>query len=538
MSATTSAAEHVNAIRFERLAWRPGPDTWQRAAGVLAAVFVLAAPYLANVSRDYTRYCCFWRTSDTLCLLSLIVVLAGVWFAVDEAIRRADRPGLIRVADHVFLAVLGVGVLANAVFAASKLNHAAWTPRSDPVLAGWFVLAFVVGYSFGRPRSTLVHRCRQLCLIGIPVVPLTFGMLLLRSTYPDGPEAIPPLTHPCTTGIPKDARTGGGVYVFLFDEWSYERAFCDSGVRTEYPHVASFAGTATIYHDAHAPGECTETSLPGILLQTDEPVVVHNGRLGFERRQGSFAPAAEYQSVFARLRPLGYHSVMVGSTLPYRLWLQDQVDASRTYGYYPRGGDWTARLGVQLFNMARYSPDPFTRRSYKQLEQRLVHATVCGIIANQRSDIHTVIREWPAKTFLFAHVFPPHLPAVLDPDLTFRTPEQTGWLDGDLKQYERNLAAMDVLVGEFTDALRAAGKYDAAAIVLTADHSWRSDPDWTTGRRRGALTHVPLLVKAPRQQHAASVDARFETKDLGRLIESLVGRPTERDLLVMEDQAR
>jgi arylsulfatase A-like enzyme len=130
------------------------------------------------------------------------------------------------------------------------------------------------------------------------------------------------------------------------------------------------------------------------------------------------------------------------------------------------------------------------------------------------------------------------MPAALKPDLTFNDPQQAGWHEGDLAQYEANLTAMDALLGDFIIALKQAGKYDDATILLTADHTWRKDPDWAKGRLTGPKTHVPLVVKAPRQDRSACVAEYFETKNLGELIESIVSPPGMGEVLITENRIR
>jgi hypothetical protein len=521
MSVLTATAGSYPAVRLEQRTWRPHPLLLRRFAAALVAVFVLFSPYLANLTRDYTRYCWLWRRSDTLLLVGLILALACVCTALGEIVRTSGRPWLTRVFNHVFLAAMGIGLLANAGFLAAKFPVLGWQLSGWQMQTAWIVLAVVVGYSFGRRESRLVRWCGQLCLMAVAVVPLTFASLLCGSTYPDGMEPLRLCGKVCPTARPVEASPRGGIYVFLFDEWSYERTFKGGQPLAAYPNLAAFAATSTVFTDAHSPGEKTEESIPDILLQTDDHVIVSGRRLGFAKSDGTFVAASERCSVFKRLEASGYRSAMIGFGLPYRSWLGGQVDVARTYCYYPRAEDWLTRLGIHLFNAARYSPDPWSPRSYKQLEGRLMHDVTRGILESLRRDVRTVAREWPDNTFLFVHFYLPHMPAVMNPDLTFRDAAHTSWMDGDLAAYQANLAATDGMLGDLVDALRSAGKYEDAIIVLTSDHTWRSDPDWAAGRLQGRKTHVPLLVKAPGQQDGEVVDRRFETKDLGALIESL-----------------
>jgi hypothetical protein len=218
---------------------------------------------------------------------------------------------------------------------------------------------------------------------------------------------------------------------------------------------------------------------------------------------------------------------MLGSSLPYRRWLGDGADVCRAYCYYPRGGDLAAALGIHAFNIWHYAADPWSRRGYKRVERQLVHEALRELLEGVIADAQTVIREWPRRTVMLAHIHLPHMPAMLGTDLRVIPADQTNWRDGDVDGYERNLAALDALLGAFVHSLRAAGKFDDALVVLTSDHGWRCDPDRAAGQAL-PVRRVPLLVKAPHQAVSRTEDQPFELKDLGRLIQEHVSHVEER----------
>jgi hypothetical protein len=299
-------ADNSSPIRFERFAWQLSPGAGPRATAALVASFLLFGPYLANLSRDYTRLCCFWHAGDTVSVIGLVLTVALLFFGAAELIRRTRRPLLTRLCSHLFLAVLGTGLLANLLFAASKLPARAFVPSRLNVGLAWVVLFTVLGYSFGNARCRLVLRARQLCQVVAPVVPLTFLGLALSNCYPENfePLTAPPRVH--AAQLNGNIARAGGVYVFLFDEWSYERTFSSGQVSARYPNVAAFANGATVYRNAASPAGNTEQSLPSILFQTAGPARVEHGRFGFER-QGRFVQASEFESLFDRLQKVGRH---------------------------------------------------------------------------------------------------------------------------------------------------------------------------------------------------------------------------------------
>lgn len=507
-------------IRFERFPRLP-PGTGSRSLVALVVSFVLFGPYLANVSRDYTRVCYFWRLEDTFALVLLVAVLAAVIFGLGEAIRSTRRALLIRVFDHAVVLGLALGVLANASFFLTKLNLVSWaaSPRAKAVGCGALFLLVSLGFLCSKVR--LVKICEQMCLIVSPAIPLTFITLFAQQDYPGRMDPMPVLGHECAAVNSSSDRFAGGVYVFLFDEWSYGRTFENGRVMPRFSRLAEFSNSATVYEDAHSPAGNTEASVPGLLFQTADSVVVDRGRFGFSR-EGRFVSARDCQSIFSRIEPLGFHSALVGFSLPYGFWLGDDVDVCRVRCYYPRGEDALSTAGLHLLHALRYSPDPWSHRWYKRMETRSVHSVICTILDSTRRDVGAIVREWPANTFLMAHVHLPHMPALMNADLTFRSPHETAWRDDDPAGYESNLLAVDAVAGEFIAELRAAGKYDNSLVIFTSDHNWRKDPLFKNGGSEPLLTHVPLLVKAPGQTESASVSSRFETKNLGALIESLI----------------
>lgn len=510
-----------SAVRFERVSWRPAPGAGSRCVIAATAAFLLFSPYLANLSRDYTRLCYFWTLRDSVEVILMVGGTGLLLAAVGEIVQGTGIRWMIRLHHLLLMVLLGTGLMANVVFAGQKVPRLSWLVSIVQGGIGWIVLAALVLYAAISPHSRLIDRIGVVCRIVLPVVPITFAGLLWQTTYP---EPLEPLSRPpqaaaaqLTGGTPP----GGGIYVFLFDEWSYEWTFDRGRVLDDYPNLAAFAASASVYHDAHSPGPNTEQSIPAMLYQTDLPTEIHRGRFGFDRR-GRFVEVSELQSLFERFSPRGYHGAVVGFGLPYRLWLGDGIDRCRSYCYYVHGSGWASRLAQHLTNAWYYSPETWTSRLRKLREKRTVHGLISSIINDTRDDVHTIIRDWPERTFLFAHVHLPHPPAVVLPNLELRAASQTIWADGSVAGYRNNLSAMDALIGEFVEALRTAGKLDDSVVVLTADHNWRSDPDLTKEDRKLQLTHVPLLVKAPGQTEHRAIDERFDMHRLGELVESIV----------------
>ena len=76
-----------------------------------------------------------------------------------------------------------------------------------------------------------------------------------------------------------------------------------------------------------------------------------------------------------------------------------------------------------------------------------------------------------------------------------------------------------MLIGEIIQTLKTNKIFDDSLIIMTADHSWRQDPnpEYLSGAE---ICHVPLLIKFPQQAKAEAVDQRINlAEDLLTIIE-------------------
>jgi len=487
-------------------------------------VFLLFGPHLAMLLRAQTRELYLWQTRDALFVLGTMFLLALVCVAVGELVRRLNRRLLTRLFNHVFVVALGAGLLANLA------SYSGWPggyriyQYGMPMQTAWLLLAGVVGYSLTRPGSKLVLRARQFCLIISPAVPIFAVQLFAQDTYSAGMDPIPAGSSIDALAVSDSADAAGPVYLFVFDQWSYTRTFTDGAVRPEFANLAELAGRSIVFHNAESPGNMTHLSMPRMLLRTDLPVVVGDGRIGFER-DGRFVPGWEFESIFSATAGRRYRSMMIGTAFPYGMLLGDQVDICRTHywiGYY-RPDDPLVQCCDHVYRAAQRWTDPWSRYLCDKLRRRVDVARALWYYRDMNRDIMEVIKGQPRNTFAVFHYALPHFPAVLEVNggnCGLRRDWQSDDADSlyDVNAYERNLHCTDWLIGRITAAMKQYGRYDDALLIITSDHDWQRDPnsgrEWTDD----AYRHVPLFVKLPGQDRSLEVTSLFETRNLGSLI--------------------
>lgn len=103
-----------------------------------------------------------------------------------------------------------------------------------------------------------------------------------------------------------------------------------------------------------------------------------------------------------------------------------------------------------------------------------------------------------------------------------------------VRQYAAGVSYVDAQVGRVLDALRRAGLYDRALIVLCADHGehlGEHDIWFTHYLPYQEALHVPLIVKLPGNREAGRVvDAPVSTLDIAPTIAELAGLPAPADV--------
>jgi len=475
-----------------------------RIAGAATLAFALVTPYLSRYTVQYNRYFLHWRRSDVLGVLLIAIALALLMLLADAAVRRSERPGVKRVRNAAFGLALGVALAANAYqasFTIPQIPDTCWYWLLPPLLA------CVAALRPAAARAGIVF-----CTVLSPVVVLVPAKML---AYP--PLDVPIERFPATTLA--DGTEGQSpppnVYLVVFDEWSYERSLDEAGNwRADLPHLAALARTSDVYTDAHSLASHTDISLPRLLFQTDQEFTRKRGVPGFLDGQGQWTPTPLITGLFGRAKNAGLHTFMVGWYHPYRRMFGDQVDFSYSHCQY----DWfgSSFAGRTMYHgwqiVGRWFPPAGVANDlWLKWGARLYARTQPSRTSRIHELTRRIITSVDASTLGVFHYPVPHRPFVFDGSSQVRKPL---FDPSSEKGYIGNLGYMDLLLGELVADLRRAGKFDSSWLIVTSDHTWRDDPRFLEKPAEERLTHVPLLIKKPRQTALAEYDHRFS---LGRI---------------------
>ncbi len=137
----------------------------------------------------------------------------------------------------------------------------------------------------------------------------------------------------------------------------------------------------------------------------------------------------------------------------------------------------------------------------------------------------------------FMHHELPHAPYMLTPDGVAhpRSPSSFGHtlagnrevIDGLRNDYELQVEFVDREIGEFLDRLKAAGVYDQALVIVTADHgvSWKVDAPGRvlTEANADMIFPIPLFIKLPGQTKPVLSHADVQSIDLLPTLAAIAG---------------
>lgn len=309
------------------------------------------------------------------------------------------------------------------------------------------------------------------------------------------------------------------VFALLFDELSFDVLAGPDGRpdRARYPHLAALADDGVWFvnatTNAHLTSNAVRIMLAGRLRAPDE---ADAGPLLFDHL------------------PPGYVAEAMVAWPPVARWIRER-EASN-----PRFARNTA---------------PFFLPSFFELPGRILRGLPhSGILAKPsrvggsfehpanwehrdasdrlRVETRALLDAVPRARgrFLWWHSSLPHFPFQFDESGVPHGEAAESFLDATpagaeeaLKNYRRQVRALDAVIGGFTAALKQAGLYEEAIVVLTSDHglrTWRMDAPPSTD----PLARVPLLLKRPGLAPGVR-DTDYQHVDFIATVLDLMGAP-------------
>ena len=507
---------------------RSRAKTWAvRFIAAQVVVLLWFGPYLAKFLEDETRFLYMWEPADAASMLGIMFGLAVGCTVACWLVRLMRRRLLTLVFDHLFVIALAGALLDNVAFHWTRTEGYSIARDGMEVQTAWLAAMGLVGFSLARGSRRLVYWSRQLCLASSPLLVILSVQLLRPVYYPPTRDPLP-LEPRAASVAAESAEEAMPVYLFILDEWSYDRTYENGTLRSIFPNLASLSDRAVVFHDAHSPGPDTRQSVPQLLCQVDLPARHQAGGYGFER-DGQLIDMPRGRSLFSIADHADYLTVMVGFCQPFGRLLGDEVDVCRSYKSHGCNDGLLGRAGTHAFKTMQYSTHPWLDFAYRRFGTGLHYRYAVELYENIRQDAADILTRVPRNSFAVIHCPLPHGPFIFAADGSYQGATDAIWQD-TVENYDLNLRQLDRQVGAWVKLMKQRETFDASLLILLSDHAWRRDPDNSSRPRGDWLTHVPLIVKLPHQRSPVVITRRYKTMDVGRVIESVLesgGDPAE-----------
>jgi hypothetical protein len=498
--------------------------------------FAIVQPLFADLERNAEFFVARDDTSTDILLFAFVVTLVPPALLVGiEALAALARPVVARGLHIAF-----VGVLA-AAFALGVLKRV--LPDTSPIL---IPAAAALGAAAGA-GYTRAGGVRMLLTVLAPAPAVFLVVFLLFSPVAElvvGSERVA-----LASGVSSDVP----VVLAIFDELpAISLMDAQGGIDARsYPAFGALAATSTWFRNATTVADGTYVAVPAILSG---------------RRPAARLPTAHHypHSVFTLVgRRYALHVLEpITHVCPPELCAHRARASAAT-----RRDALVSDLGIVVLH--QLLPADLTRwlppidRDYEDFggEERGVQATAAptaprlapgevqiagnDLFAQRLRDaerfVRSVRRPGTRPPLYMAHLEVPHVPWRLLPSgRQYPVPgpslpgldDQTWTRDACLvgQATQRHLLQVgyaDRLLGRFIARLRAAGLWDRALVIVTADHGVSLRPG---GSRRPVtradfpgIAGVPLFVKLPHQRRARISDAPAQTIDILPTIAHVLG---------------
>ncbi len=362
-------------------------------------------------------------------------------------------------------------------------------------------------------RSSLYQFAATVLLILLPFVPMTYLQAFWKMAHYDASRFHDLAPAPL---ISHEKEHNRRVVWIIYDEMDYRLTFVDRDPTVPMPEFDRIAKHALFATQAHTASRATKISLPSLLIgrKMKHAIEVGSDQLLLGPADGT--PAADWRTfpdILARLRKFGFNAALGGWYLPYCRVLGDRVAACfwepfpTQFSSIPKH-DLIPCLTVQARSLFETSLLSLLGQS------SVVNRAILNYEGLRRFALQAVAN--PSYDFVFLHLSIPHGPHFYD--------RKTGKFtrgNAPIHGYWDSLALSDVMLGEVRRAIRRAGLSERTALLISADHCYRSSRalDGKTDPR------VPFLYLLPGQQKRVEYTRKFNTVVSQRLpLEFLRGR--------------
>jgi len=347
-----------------------------------------------------------------------------------------------------------------------------------------------------RFSPRLLKGSLRLVLIICPFVVITFAQAIAGAfRYDPAPFRDKPLAAALAVN-----RTAPRVLWVICDEWDQRLTFTDRKPGLRLAEIDRLRHQALYAENAYPPlGEGTLAAMPSLTVGEQVVPVRQLGPAELSVRlaaSGKVVPWNSLPNVFSRAREAGFNTAVVGWYHPYCRVLNESLTAC-----------WWWEAARQHNSMGERLPELLLNQPRRLFETSLLSPFGQSLMTHQHIRTYRAMLERaeqvaadPQYGLSLVHLPVPHAPHFYD-----ASSGQFTRSNSRISGYWDSLQLLDRTLGELRRAMEGAGTWDATAILLSADHSFRvafavdgkMDP------------RIPFLLKLPGQRVGVSFTPRF-----------------------------
>jgi hypothetical protein len=491
----------------------------------LTTSFFLFCPYFSRYADEKNRLFFHWTNKDLIALLCCIILVSLVNYVLFVILHFFAGDRLRKTFNTLFVAVFSLAVVSNLIHVlplpSTGTHFISQLPENYKyiLLLPWLLL---MGYTIIKGSQTIKAVCMSLCFFISPFLPIFVVTTLTYSQWESGIGNLQSfLQEPDNNNNNKP-----NIYIFIFDEWSYQRSFKNQKPINFFADLKTFNEQSLTFHQAYSPAAYTLVSIPSFLFQTFWPFDIKQGKMGFrvwKKRDSdnnfieTFEDLDNYKTIFQYPRKLGYATCIIGKYIPYGTVLGKRVDfsySSNDKKYFGQG--FPERVLSHFFSAVQLIPKPLSslnkifcyvnyRNNFNILN--LTNNLFTKIVEKKKSPVFGIFHyELPHGPFIYTHEGHKPLYCCYDDD----SPEN----------YYGNLAFLNTKIAEIITTLKNNNKFQNSLIVMMSDHSWRADPENDKNNESLDWRHIPFFIKFPHQKNQIDIKTEFLSSNLGNVINS------------------
>jgi arylsulfatase A-like enzyme len=462
-----------------------------------------------------------WRALGVLAVFSLALVAAAALLALGAVTARLDRPELARFWRLAFygLALANLGAVGLTMF----FHSPSQAPRSWQLGTALALVALAVSFwRHGQPEQRFVARALRGLGLACLIVPMLALPVVVEAAMRD---RLPLADAPRLLDRPQvQAQRPRRIVLLTFDSLRARSTSLHTPALGNTPHLEALARESFWFTNFRSASDATKFSLPSVATgMPPQEIFPHLGNgNGFLRRGAAY-------DIAAHLKGAGYSAYYATMLVSPELWsLDHQFD----------GGHFNYRfLHSGIFNKTGdYLP---VREAFAWTWDKIIHRRVAGpppphvLVATRQTldQARERLRAAKGPIYMRVHVAPPHAPyypiprddlgGAIDPKKyppfwgsSSKGPEQ---LRARERAYEAYVGFGDAELGRFIQGLKQDGLWEDTLFIATSDHGEEFIPKMDihgNGLLTEDVTHVPLLIHLPGQQHGERIDVASGHIDL------------------------